>query len=289
MDRTETRARGATPGGLLCLLGVAVQILGGAAWGQTASSGICGRTPQVQTAILEQIDGVSDCAAVTEEQLAAIRRLGLQQKGISSLLGGDFAGLTSLRRLDLDSNALVTLPSGLFHGLTSLQVLDLAHNDLAALPSDLFRDLTALRTLDLSSNDLEVLPADLFHGLTALESLHLHFNPGYPLFEPTTTIAEGPGTAVPITSGLDPGFPNPFNSTTRIPYRLAASGPVRLTIHAVSGQPVRTLVDGVQASGRHEVSWDSRDQEGVPVAAGVYLTCLHYPGGRQVRPLLLVK
>ena len=124
MDRTETRARGATPGGLLCLLALFLQNPAGIAWAQTAANGICGRTPQVQTAILEQIDGVSDCAAVTEEQLAAIRRLALQNKGTSSLLGGDFAGLTSLRRLDLDSNALVTLPSGLFHGLTSLQVLE---------------------------------------------------------------------------------------------------------------------------------------------------------------------
>ena len=134
------------------------------------------------------------------------------------------------------------------------------------------------------------MPADVFSELPFLQRLQLSGNPGYPLFEPnTSTMTEGPRMAVPIASGLDPSFPNPFNSATRIPYRLAASGPVRLTIHAVSGQPVRTLVDGVQASGRYQVSWDGRDREGVPVAAGVYLTCLHYPGGRQTRPVLYLK
>ena len=34
--------------------------------------GICGRTEQVHTAILERIDGISDCALVTNAHLGAI-------------------------------------------------------------------------------------------------------------------------------------------------------------------------------------------------------------------------
>lgn len=203
---------------------------------------------------------------------------------------GLFAGLSSLEILELWDNALESLPPGVFSDLGSLERLDLAANALTSLSAGVFSGLRSLRHLDLRHNALETLPADVFSELPLLQRLQLSGNPGYPLFESTTTtIAEGPRTAVPITSGLDPGFPNPFNSTNRIPYRLASSGPVRLTIHAVSGQPVRTLVDGVQASGRYQVSWDGRDQQGVPVAAGVYLARLNWPGGRQVRPLLLVR
>ena len=92
-----------------------------------------------------------------------------------------------------------------------------------------------------------------------------------------------------VASGLDPNFPNPFNASTQINYRLATPGPVRLAIYNVLGQSVHTLVDEFQAAGSYQVHWDARDHWGVPVAAGVYLSRLHYPGGVQTRRLLLLK
>ena len=89
--------------------------------------------------------------------------------------------------------------------------------------------------------------------------------------------------------GLAPNAPNPFNSTTQISYHLATTGSVRLDIYDMLGQPVRTLVDQVQPSGFYQVPWDARDQHGADVATGVYLTCLHYPGGVQTRQLLYLK
>ena len=94
---------------------------------------------------------------------------------------------------------------------------------------------------------------------------------------------------LPVLSGLDANAPNPFNGTTRISYRLAARGPVRLEVFDILGQPVRALVDQVQAAGFHQVSWDARDQRGAEVASGVYLTRLAYPGGMQARRLLYLK
>ena len=114
--------------GGICLL-VFLQNPAGIAWAQTAANGICGRTPQVQAAILEQIDGVSDCAAVTEEHLAAITDyLGFWEAGLSNLREDDFAGLSSLRQLDLRHNALQTLPADVFSELPFLQRLQLSNN-----------------------------------------------------------------------------------------------------------------------------------------------------------------
>ena len=93
----------------------------------------------------------------------------------------------------------------------------------------------------------------------------------------------------PVTVGLAPNFPNPFNSSTRIVYRLASPGPVRLEVYNTLGQPLRTLVDEVQAPGRYQVHWDARDQRGAAVAAGVYLTRLVYPGGVETRRVLYLK
>ena len=93
----------------------------------------------------------------------------------------------------------------------------------------------------------------------------------------------------PVAVGLAPNYPNPFNSSTQIVYRLAGPGPARLEVYNTLGQPVRTLVDQVQPAGRYQVHWDARDQRGSAVAAGVYLTRLVYPGGVETRRLLYLK
>ena len=93
----------------------------------------------------------------------------------------------------------------------------------------------------------------------------------------------------PFAGGLQPNAPNPFNSSTLIPYRLADSGWTRLVIYNTLGQQVRTLVDGFQAAGAYHVLWDGRDRQGSAVAAGVYLARLHYPGGVQTRRMLYLR
>ena len=95
--------------------------------------------------------------------------------------------------------------------------------------------------------------------------------------------------AVVATSGLAPNVPNPFNSTTQIAYHLSSPAPVRLVIYNVLGQPVRTLVDQFQAAGSYQVQWDARDQRGVSLSSGVYITRLSYPGGEQTQRLLYLK
>ncbi len=100
-------------------------------------------------------------------------------------------------------------------------------------------------------------------------------------------IAATPG--LPTRTVLQANYPNPFNSTTQLPYRLAAPGPVRLVIYNTLGQPVRILVDEFQAVGRYQVQWDGRDQYGSAVAAGVYVGRLHFPGEVQTRRMLYLK
>lgn len=94
---------------------------------------------------------------------------------------------------------------------------------------------------------------------------------------------------LPARTVLQANYPNPFNSTTQIPYRLAATGPVRLVIYNILGQPVRILIDELQSAGRYQVQWDGRDRYGSAVAAGVYVARLHFPGGVQIRRMLYLK
>ena len=102
-------------------------------------------------------------------------------------------------------------------------------------------------------------------------------------------VAKEAAHAAAVSGGLAPNAPNPFNASTWIPYRLAASGHVRLEICNLLGQPVRVLVDGFQSAGAFRVEWDARDQRGKAVAAGVYLARLVHPGGAQSRRLLYLE
>ena len=101
--------------------------------------------------------------------------------------------------------------------------------------------------------------------------------------------AAKPVAHLPITSGLQSNYPNPFNSSTQIPYRISTSGPVRLVIYNALGQAVRTLVDEFQAAGAYQVSWDGRDRRGVRVANGVYLYRLQAGAVAQVRKMIVLE
>ncbi|MYH80594.1 T9SS type A sorting domain-containing protein, partial [Candidatus Poribacteria bacterium] len=95
----------------------------------------------------------------------------------------------------------------------------------------------------------------------------------------------GPALTAQITvtanreNALLANFPNPFNPETWIPYHLAKPTEVTITIYAVDGQVVRTLVLGHQPAGTYQTHsraayWDGRNELGEPVASGVYFYTL---------------
>ena len=93
----------------------------------------------------------------------------------------------------------------------------------------------------------------------------------------------------PAAFALQPNFPNPFNPATTIPYQLAVDAPVRLEVFDILGQKIKTLVAEKQPAGFHRAVWDSRDDGGRPVAAGVYFYRLQAGDFNRVSKLLLLK
>jgi len=65
-------------------------------------------------------------------------------------------------------------------------------------------------------------------------------------------------------------YPNPFNPTTTIALDLPRAADVRVRLYNLRGALVRVLADGRLAEGRHQLTWDGRDDDGNPVASGVY-------------------
>ena len=141
-----------------------------------AGMNICGRTAQVRDAILADISPAATCGDVAASDLAGITDLILENRGISTLQNGDFAGLSALARLELGFNSLNTLPDNVFSGLSALVELFLSSNNLTTLPDGVFSGLTALEVLAWDNNGFTSLDADVFSGLSALVELFLHNN-----------------------------------------------------------------------------------------------------------------
>ncbi len=94
----------------------------------------------------------------------------------------------------------------------------------------------------------------------------------------------------PVAAALHPCYPNPFNPTTTISYDVQGGVPVTLAIYDVTGRRIMVLVDGESMhAGRHELTWDGRDQSGRVVASGVYFYRLDAGGFSQTRRMALLK
>ena len=93
---------------------------------------------------------------------------------------------------------------------------------------------------------------------------------------------------------LRPNYPNPFNPETWIPYQLAESADVRISIYTVDGKLVRTLELGNQSVGIYEsrsraAYWDGKNALGEPVASGIYFYTLTAGDFTATRKMLIRK
>ena len=98
----------------------------------------------------------------------------------------------------------------------------------------------------------------------------------------------------PQETALLSNYPNPFNPETWIPYQLAEAADVTLTIYAVDGTVLRTLVLGHQPIGIYQdksraAYWDGRNALGEPVASGVYFYTLQAGDFTATRKMLIRK
>jgi hypothetical protein len=93
-----------------------------------------------------------------------------------------------------------------------------------------------------------------------------------------TTATNSIRSALPQRFELHQNSPNPFNPVTTISYSLPTAGNVLLTVSALNGRKIATLVSGHQAEGNYKVLWD-----GSRLAPGYYLYQLEAGGLKQTR------
>ena len=70
---------------------------------------------------------------------------------------------------------------------------------------------------------------------------------------------------------LYPNYPNPFNPSTTISYKIKLSCNVNLKIYNISGHEIITLIDKNQSKGYHSINWNGRDHSGQQISSGMYI------------------
>ncbi len=88
----------------------------------------------------------------------------------------------------------------------------------------------------------------------------------------------------PKVFSLAQNYPNPFNPTTLIQYSIPAEQHVKLNVYNLLGEKVMTLVDGLQKSGQHEVSFNASD-----LASGIYFYKLEAGTQSSIKKMILMK
>jgi hypothetical protein len=96
-------------------------------------------------------------------------------------------------------------------------------------------------------------------------------------------------TARPHRFALGQATPNPFNPSTAITFSLAEDVHTTLVVYNSVGQVVRTLVDEPLTAGTYRVHWDSRNDAGGVVSAGMYVYVMEAGTFTETKSMTLVK
>lgn len=139
-------------------------------------------------------------------------------------------------------------------------------------------------------------------GLPVLRGSCVTFNPhfpdqvvvgtggrGYFVSGSVDTNVERTSNHLPKRFIVYPNYPNPFNPETHLSFEMLVAGMLNVRIYNILGRVVRMISTVDMPSGKHILKWDSTDDNGRPVAGGIYVVQFEIDGERKVQKILLVR
>ena len=84
-------------------------------------------------------------------------------------------------------------------------------------------------------------------------------------------------------------YPNPFNPTTTIKYEVLNSAHIKIEIYDMLGNRVKKLSDNFQLPGEKILQWDSTNDQGQSVSAGIYLCAIDSKDFKKTKKMILIK
>mgnify|MGYP001501033546 FL=1 len=111
-----------------------------------------------------------------------------------------------------------------------------------------------------------------------------------PVVVETNALSLDENLTIPTQFALHQNYPNPFNPSTQISFDVPeGSELVSLNIYNILGKKVSTLLNNVVNPGKHKIEWNAKDNEGNPVASGIYFYELSSSSFTARKKMLLIR
>ena len=111
-----------------------------------------------------------------------------------------------------------------------------------------------------------------------------------PVVVETNALSLDENLTIPTQFALHQNYPNPFNPSTQISFDIPeGSELVSLNIYNILGKKVSTLLNNVVNPGKHKIEWNAKDNEGNPVASGIYFYELSSSSFTARKKILLIR
>ena len=94
---------------------------------------------------------------------------------------------------------------------------------------------------------------------------------------------------MPNEYALLSNYPNPFNPTTSIRYKVPYYENVTMEIINIRGQIIKTLVQQLHQPGNYEIIWDGTDHKSQLVSSGIYFYRMSSPQYASTKKLIMLK
>jgi len=104
------------------------------------------------------------------------------------------------------------------------------------------------------------LAGNYYYKITAIDSAYHQSAASEEVHVMITGVPEGPPIVVEEYKLLN-NYPNPFNPSTKIPYRLKEGGYVKLIVYDIKGELMKVLVNEHQNAGYYEVEFSPNESE----------------------------
>lgn len=203
----------------------------------------------------------------TSPPVVFITRVLFQENSISFTAVDNSVGISNV--LNLNSWNKVTIQVDKASLTQDFYIND---NPVSSLTSSSFPTIEHLLVGDLSVTSM--------YGTVYFDEISI-------LDRQTTDVAEP--TTIPSEFALLQNFPNPFNPSTQIFYRLSKATDVELTILNIGGQKVRTLVNEFQSAGQKSIVWHGLNDRRTAVSSGVYFFQLKAGGFQETKKMVLMR
>lgn len=110
----------------------------------------------------------------------------------------------------------------------------------------------------------------------------------YEYYQPASAAVQATAP-VPETHLLLDNFPNPFNGVTRIDFTMGRTGWAEIEIYNILGRLVFSRSFERLSPGKYSMLWNCRNNNGTPVASGMYFCRLEVEHGVRMKKMVLLK